>query len=59
MQDIILIQLDFKTSAHTMQLHRNEKMNHTEQKSGLMVSIVGHQGKFGQHFPQNRNTGSR
>jgi hypothetical protein len=49
MQDIILIQLGFKTSAHTMQLHSHVKNPH-EQMKGLMVSIVGQQGKFGQPF---------
>jgi hypothetical protein len=30
MQDIILIQLGFKTSAHTMQLHSHAKMNKSD-----------------------------
>jgi hypothetical protein len=48
MQDIILIQLGFKTSAHTMQLHSHAT---TWKTNACMASIVGQQGKFGQHFP--------
>jgi hypothetical protein len=35
MQDIILIQLGFKTSAHTMQLHSNVKIHTDKVTDGI------------------------
>jgi hypothetical protein len=50
MQDIIfLIQLGFKTSAHTMQLHSHAKMNDTEDRTDGIYCRTAR--KIWQHFP--------